>query len=90
MSSGVSRVSDTTSWPKKYICACGIATPLDGPVVPDVKKIEARSVGSGSGQDLVSVPRSNSSQRDACQPFARSSSIAASAEPVSMIQNFSI
>ena len=79
-----------TSWPKKYIWACGIATPLDGPVVPDVKKIEAKLVGSGSGHDRVSVPCTSSSQRDACQPFARSSSIAASAEPVSMIQNFSI
>ena len=36
VSSAVSRVNETTSWPKKYICECGIATPLDGPVVPEV------------------------------------------------------
>ena len=33
---GVSRVRLTTIWAKKYSCEKGMATPLDGPVVPDV------------------------------------------------------
>ena len=35
-SSGVSRVSETTIWAKKYSWPNGMATPLEGPVVPDV------------------------------------------------------
>jgi len=90
VSSLVSRVSETTSWPKKYIWECGMATPLDGPVVPEVKKIEARLVGSGSGSRPVTVPCSRSSQGAAAHPLARSRPMAACAEPVSMTQNFSI
>ena len=53
-SASVSRVSDTHSSAKKYICACGIATPLDGPVVPDVKKIEASCSGATAGSSAGS------------------------------------
>src|SRR4029077_7519046 len=35
-SARVSRVSATMIEPNMYICACGIATPFDGPVVPEV------------------------------------------------------
>ena len=49
VSRSVSRVRATTSWPKKYIWECGMATPLDGPVVPEVKNTEATERAAGAG-----------------------------------------
>ena len=68
------RVSDTHSSAKKYIWAWGIITPLDGPVVPDVKKIDARSRGETStgspGSDA-----SRASHGSASQPASRSTAM---------------
>src|SRR2546423_1418549 len=83
VSSAVSLVSDTTSSPKKYICACGIATPLDGPVVPDVKKTDARLRGDGSGSSTRG-PDSRSSHGAAAQPAVRNVASAVSRDPVSI------
>ncbi|MDT4869414.1 hypothetical protein FQZ97_1044400 [compost metagenome] len=96
-SSGVNRTSDTHSSAKKYICACGIATPLLGPVVPEVKSTEARSWGRTSGSASVApttsgavAASSSSSNGAASQPAARRVASAWSREPVSMTQNLRI
>src|SRR5690606_28007530 len=89
-SSAVSRTNDTHSSAKKYIWACGMATPLDGPVVPEVKNTDARSCGYTSGSS-TSLPAgrsaSSSSHGAASHPASRSTLIALSCSPVSMIQN---
>ena len=54
MSSEVKRVRDTVSSAKRYICAWGIITPFESPVVPDVKKIEPKSECFTSGRLTVS------------------------------------
>ena len=90
-SSAVSRCRLTTSWPKKYICACGMATPLEGPVVPEVKKIDAWTCGGGVGNSAPGrAPCASSSHGAAAQPAPVSVAIAASRLPVSTTQNFSI
>ena len=72
------RVSDTHSSAKKYIWAWGIITPLDGPVVPDVKKIDARSRGETSAGS-PGLDASRASHGSACQPASPSTAIPASA-----------
>ena len=71
-------MSETHSSAKKYIWAWGIITPLDGPVVPDVKKIEARSRGSTS-TGSAGCDASNRSHGSASQPASRKAAMPASA-----------
>lgn len=85
----VSRVRQAVSAAKKNICACGIATPLDGPVVPEVKKMEARERGETSGSS-PSRSTVRSSHRSACHPALRSLSIAWSTSPLSITQKRSM
>ena len=66
-----------------------MATPLAGPVVPEVKKIEARLCGVVSGR--AAWPSAASSCHGAAaRPPDRSSSIASAWRPVSITQNRSI
>ena len=72
------RVSDTHSSAKKYIWAWGIITPFDGPVVPDVKKIDARSRGETSANS-PGGGASRASHGSAAKPAPTSAAMPSSA-----------
>ena len=73
-SASVSRVSETHWSAKRCMWACGIMTPFDRPVVPEVKKTDPRSewrTGGRSTGPPAGASSSNSSQPETAKPASR-------------------